>query len=278
MKRTIAVLLSLAVTGAFAQTKAASSTAPAQKKSASSTSTTTKKSASSPASTIRLWQTEDEIHKALGAPAMYYSRRERRLFSRVEYASATSVYGLLEDVYSRQTSGGEVEIKIGYRFDETQSHLHPTLRVEKVSFSFDKDLTLRNALNSIMELQQLCAAGCAVAGVQDFGETTVIVEPRTHLSEMRDAEEGLAKGKREGDWRTGCAVKFRKETSAFETAAVETITLELVSIQFEKKAVDEERARRAKYPPSVRDRYQSSVTELEPWSPALADSKMDQPK
>jgi hypothetical protein len=67
----------------------------------------------------------------------------------------------------RQTNVGAVRTSAGLGIDESSSHLHPTVRVTWLGFTFDKDVKLRDALGAIAEARAICANGCSVVGQAD---------------------------------------------------------------------------------------------------------------
>jgi hypothetical protein len=62
---------------------------------------------------------------------------------------------------------------VAYEQDESQGHLNPEIRVEKIHFFFDKDVNLRRALASIQELRELCSGGCILNGFS----SSVVAQP-----------------------------------------------------------------------------------------------------
>jgi hypothetical protein len=217
---------------------------------------------------IRLWETGEEVHKSLGAPRMYYHPRAERYFTPSEHDAAASVYGLLDDVYTRQTDAGEVQIVIGYNLDESESHLHPQLRVVAVDFEFDKRVTVRKALAAIAEAADLCAAGCVLTGISRSSTPTLIAEPKISSA----ANDSLARSlgaDNEGlpsRSKVGMTAWFREEGTAFEQMPVLKLRLGLTNLATEKSLVDSERARLGR---SARNAglKTSSYAELEPWRP-----------
>jgi hypothetical protein len=59
-------------------------------------------------------------------------------------------------IYERKTARNEYEIIIFESVDESQSHLHPVLRVKEVRFELDKDMAPAEALLDIAEARQAC--------------------------------------------------------------------------------------------------------------------------
>ncbi|HEX7289470.1 MAG TPA: hypothetical protein VF532_25020 [Candidatus Angelobacter sp.] len=221
-------------------------------------------------STIRLWETDQEVHKSLGAPTMYFAARAQKFFTPGEHDAAARIYGVLDDVYSRQSDAGEVQIIIGYRLDESESHLHPQLRVAAIDFEFDKRLTLRKGLGAITEAADLCAASCLLTGINRSVNTTVIVEPKNPTPENQVIAQALV-SKETGakyHFKVGITAWFREQGTTFEQLPVEKLRVSLVDPAIEKSIIDSERAQMARSPYMRNSGMQTgSYQELEPWHP-----------
>lgn len=99
--------------------------------------------ASSKNPTFILWEDLNDMHKRVGPPASN---------------------NVLTEFYMRQTTVGDVKVVVGLKTDDSRSHLNPTTRVGWLSFLFDKDVKLRDALGAIAELRALCAGNCDITG------------------------------------------------------------------------------------------------------------------
>ena len=120
-----------------------------------------------------LWEKQEDLRKRAGTPHEYFVPAIQKLVRSAELRYYSDTYKKIDDVFYRDTPAGRVRIVVGYASDESQSHLNPDVRVEKVHFFFDKDTSLRTALAAIAELRQLCAGGCILNGFS----STVVVQP-----------------------------------------------------------------------------------------------------
>jgi hypothetical protein len=120
-----------------------------------------------------LWETQSELRKRAGEPQQYFVPAIQKLIRASELRYYSDNYGKVDDVFYRKTAVGEVRILVAYARDESQGHLNPEIRVEKIHFFFDKDITLRKALASILELRELCAGGCILNGFS----SSVVAQP-----------------------------------------------------------------------------------------------------
>ena len=120
-----------------------------------------------------LWETQSDLRKRAGEPQQYFVPAIQKLIKPSELRYYNDNYGKVDDVFYRETAAGEVRILVAYAHDESQGHLNPEVRVEKIHFFFDKDITLRKALASIAELRDLCAGGCILNGFS----SSVVAQP-----------------------------------------------------------------------------------------------------
>jgi hypothetical protein len=120
-----------------------------------------------------LWESQSDLRKRAGEPQQYFVPAIQKLIKPSDLRYYTDNYGKVDDVFYRNTAVGEVRILVAYARDESQGHLHPEIRVEKVHFFFDKDITLRKALAAIGELRELCAGGCILNGFS----SSVVAQP-----------------------------------------------------------------------------------------------------
>jgi hypothetical protein len=58
------------------------------------------------------------------------------------------------------TSQNEYEVLVHFRFDASESRLHPTPRVQEVQFRADKVRTMREMLSDLPEAVAICSGGC----------------------------------------------------------------------------------------------------------------------
>ena len=150
-----------------------------------------------------LWETRQHLRRRTGAPLEYYVPAVDKMIGPAKLDYYQTAYKTVYDVFYRDTPLGLVRVLVSYVKDDSRSHLAPELRVGHVFFIFDKDVQLREALNTIYEAQALCAEGCMMNGFA----ASVIAEPRQlsqeqallarrmrpqwHGVEMPDAAPGL---------------------------------------------------------------------------------------
>ena len=120
-----------------------------------------------------LWEKQEELRKRAGEPQEYFVPRVQKVIKPTELRYYRDNYNKVDDVFYRETPVGRVRILVAYAVDESESHLNPEIRVEKLHFVFDKDVSLRKALAAIAELRELCAGGCIMNGFS----STVVAQP-----------------------------------------------------------------------------------------------------
>lgn len=177
-----------------------------------------------------LWEKKDGVRKRAGNPDQYFVPVIQKVINSADLRYYRDTYKKIDDVYYRDTSAGRVRIVVAYGNDESQSHLNPDIRVEKVHFFFDKDVPLRKALAAITELRQLCAGGCILNGFS----STVIAQPAA----PSEAQVALAhqmkphwRGEDMSDATPGAEVFYVDSPYAvdFEHSPVERIDYTLIS-------------------------------------------------
>lgn len=177
-----------------------------------------------------LWEKQDDLRKRAGNPDQYFVPVIQKVIKPAELRYYRDTYKKIDDVYYRETPAGRVRIVVAYAMDESQSHLDPDIRVEKVHFFFDKDIPLRKALAAITELRQLCAGGCILNGFS----STVIAQPAA----PSEAQVALAhqmkphwRGEDMSDATPGAEVFYVDSPYAvdFEHSPVERIDYTLIS-------------------------------------------------
>lgn len=115
-----------------------------------------------------LWEKYGDMHRRVkGLPYMQKDRAE-------------------EVFEPRLTSAGKVRAELGFARDPSDSHLNPDLRVTSVTFYFDRDLPLRDALSAIDEARALCAGGCSITGYKKDYDVDVMVTPDNVTQEQKD--------------------------------------------------------------------------------------------
>lgn len=122
-----------------------------------------------------LWEKKDDLRKRAGEPQEYFVPSVQKLIRLADLRYYEDTYKKVDDVFYRDTPVGRVRIVVAYANDESHSHLNPEIRVEKVHFFFDKDVSLRKALAAIAELREMCAGGCILNGFS----STVVAQPRS---------------------------------------------------------------------------------------------------
>ena len=177
-----------------------------------------------------LWEKQADLRHRLGAPEQYFVPRIQKIISPRDLRYYTDTYKKVDDVFYRQTAVGEVRILISYAVDSSVSHLHPETRVEKVHFVFDKDVSLRKALQAIDELRALCDGGCILNGFS----STVVAQPAQPSQAMVDLAQQMKphwRGQDMSDATPGAEVYFVDSPYPvdFEHSPVDRIDLTLVS-------------------------------------------------
>jgi len=177
-----------------------------------------------------LWETRQQLRRRTGAPLQYYVPAVDKMISPARLDYYQTAYKTVYDVFYRDTPLGLVRVLVAYVKDDARSHLNPELRVGHVFFIFDKDVQLREALNTIYEAQVLCAEGCMMNGFA----ASVIAEPR----QLTEGEMLLARRMRPQwhdmempDAAPGVQVFYRDSLYPvdFEHSFVERVDLTLVS-------------------------------------------------
>jgi hypothetical protein len=177
-----------------------------------------------------LWETRQDLRKRTGNPEQYFVPRIQKLIRPKEVGYYRDNYKTVDDVFYRRTSLGEVRILVAFAIDGSESHLNPEVRVSKIHFIFDKDVVLRDALNALDELRELCAGGCILNGFSSM----VVAQPAT----PNDAQIAVAR-KMRPQWRgqdmsdatPGAEIYYADSPYPvdFEHSPVERIDLTLVS-------------------------------------------------
>jgi hypothetical protein len=177
-----------------------------------------------------LWEKQEDLRKRTGAPQQYFVPRIQKIIQPKDLKYYSDIYKKVDDVFYRQTRHGEIRILVAYAVDGSRSHLNPDTRVSRVHFVFDKDVALRDALNDIDELRELCYGGCIMNGFS----ARVIVQP----AEPSQAQVVLARemkpqwrGQDMSDATPGAQVFYVDSPYPidFEHSPVERIDLTLVS-------------------------------------------------
>ena len=201
-----------------------------------------------------LWEKQEDLRKRTGTPKQYFVPRIQKIIRPGELKYYLDTYKKVDDVFYRETRHGEIRILVAYAVDGSRSHLNPDVRVSKVHFIFDKDLSLRDALADIEELRGLCSGGCILNGFS----SSVIVQPAA----PSEAQIVLARemkpqwrGQDMSDATPGAEVFYQDSPYPvdFEHSPVERIDLTLVS-----------NAGREKYVMSIMNKR---ATVLDVWRP-----------
>lgn len=179
---------------------------------------------------FRLWEKQADLRHRLGAPEEYFVPRIQKIIVPRDLRYYADTYKKVDDVFYRQTAAGEVRILISYAVDTSVSHLHPEVRVEKVHFVFDKDVSLRKALQAIDELRSLCDGGCILNGFS----STVVAQPALPSQAMSDLAQRMKphwRGQDMSDASPGAEIYYVDSPYPvdFEHSPVDRIDLTLVS-------------------------------------------------
>lgn len=179
---------------------------------------------------FRLWEKQADLRHRLGTPGEYFVPRIQKIILPRDLRYYADTYKKVDDVFYRQTAAGEVRIMISYAVDSSVSHLHPEVRVEKIHFVFDKDVSLRKALQSVDELRELCEGGCILNGFS----STVVAQPAMPSQALADLAQQMKphwRGQDMSDATPGAEVYFVDSPYPvdFEHSPVDRIDLTLVS-------------------------------------------------
>ncbi|HEX7285749.1 MAG TPA: hypothetical protein VF532_06170 [Candidatus Angelobacter sp.] len=201
-----------------------------------------------------LWEKQDDLRHRLGKPPEYFVPRLQKLIRPADYQYYFDNYKNVDDVFYRRTALGEIRVLVAYAVDGSRSHLNPDVRVSKVHFLFDKDVSLRNALSAIAELRQLCAEDCILNGFS----ASVVVQPAAPTAAQLDLAKEMKpqwRGQDMSDATPGAEVFYQDSPYPidFEHSPVERIDLTLVS-----------NAARERYTMSVMNKH---ATILDVWHP-----------
>ena len=101
----------------------------------------------------------EEMIRRFGPPFAYYAVDLRRDVSPDEYPIACNV-SLCRPIYHRRTALNEYRIVVFETADDSESRLHPTVRIETVQFLLDQDMPPEIAIKDIAEAHALCPGGC----------------------------------------------------------------------------------------------------------------------
>jgi len=177
-----------------------------------------------------LWEKQVDLRKRAGEPQQYFVPSIQKVIAPADLRYYTDNYKKVDDVFYRQTSIGEVRIVVAYANDDSQSHLNPVVRVEKVHFFFDKDVSLRKALASILELRELCAGGCILNGFS----ASVVAQPESPSDEQEKLAHDMKphwRGQDMSDATPGAEVFYVDSPYPvdFEHSPVERIDYTLIS-------------------------------------------------
>ena len=208
-----------------------------------------------------LWEKQSDLRQRAGEPQQYFVPAIQKLIKPSELRYYSDNYQKVDDVFYRDTAAGEVRILVAYARDESQGHLHPEIRVEKVHFFFDKDVNLRRALAAIQELRQLCLGGCIMNGMS----SSVVAQP----ADPTEAQIKLAhdmkphwRGQDMSDATPGAEVFYVDSPYPldFEHSPVERIDYTLIS-----------NAGRERYTMAIVNKH---PTVLDVWHPHIGDSQV----
>lgn len=70
------------------------------------------------------------------------------------------------DEYRRRTSANEYAIRPYYENDDTESRLHPSTVLARVSVRVDQPRPVAEVFADLTEIRQVCAGGCRIVGLQ----------------------------------------------------------------------------------------------------------------
>src|SRR5947209_4808426 len=125
---------------------------------------------------MRLGMTAADLHAQFGQPQSIFAAEAQAYITPAEYQGLRVRHGLYWEVFSRKTQRNEYQLSVLFRADESESHLHPTLRVKEVHFKFDKDMSREEFLGDIAEARELCASKCEL-GRSKYGDDPIAITP-----------------------------------------------------------------------------------------------------
>src|SRR6185437_14547142 len=99
---------------------------------------------------FKIGMSQQEMEAAFGEPTSYLDVRTQQHLSRAEFA-AIGGHCACRPLYSRKTDRNEYEIVVFEKTDDSQSRLHPTIRVEEIRFRLDRAMSPQEALADIAE-------------------------------------------------------------------------------------------------------------------------------
>jgi hypothetical protein len=176
-----------------------------------------------PSKSFSLGMTREEVIRALGPPRMHFVPRARRYFTAAEYDAALSVYGLVDDVYTRRTQANEYQVRMHYMLDSLKSRLHPETRLGGVTFVIDRPASMPAVLADIPEALSLCAAGCRVIGLTSSVSPEIIVYPENPKPEQLELGRLVAtgwKGESSGfNWVLAIRLSWEEAAGAYGRSA-----------------------------------------------------------
>lgn len=123
-------------------------------------------------SLFRIGMSHQEMAALFGEPQSYLDVDSQLHISRSDYLQREG-HCFCRPLYSRKTPRNEYEITIFEKVDDSTSRLHPTIRVEEVRFTLDRDMKEEELLTDIVEAKQECDGKCASLPEQFPGDREV---------------------------------------------------------------------------------------------------------
>jgi hypothetical protein len=121
---------------------------------------------------FRVGMTAEEMHAVFGEPQSYFDVRSQLHISKEEYLSRQG-HCLCRPTYFRKTERNEYEITIFETLDDSNSRLHPTLRVGEIRFTLDRAMTEDEASEDISEVKFECGGKCVLLPAQFGGDREI---------------------------------------------------------------------------------------------------------
>jgi hypothetical protein len=165
--------------------------------------------------TFPIGAVREDVFKQVGTPEKFWAPEPSKyLHGLTEYKAALGIWARIDDVYTRETPKNLYEIRASYHFDTRESRLRPKERLTSLEILVDKPGTYREMLADFPEAKDICASGCKLYGITDFGDRYyVLAYPTSPTAEQLETGLLAATGyKPEGKHDEWCmAIKLKLE-------------------------------------------------------------------
>jgi hypothetical protein len=123
-------------------------------------------------SLFRIGMSHQEMAALFGEPQSYLDVDSQLHIPRSDYLQREG-HCFCRPLYTRKTQRNEYEITIFEKIDDSTSRLHPTIRVDEVRFTLDRDMKEEELLADIVEAKQECDGKCVSLPEQFPGDREV---------------------------------------------------------------------------------------------------------